>query len=282
MSDFSAAAPSAGDMNKSAVSTLDTADAHPCFSDYTHIPSVSNISFAAGLRQDDHDIQSILEKILPMTKFIPAIHMPRKKIEKKAVPVKIIHEYCDRMDCGVRKSRYNELKAENKPLRNQVMLTETKINMLKNKFALTEKAIKIAEDKCEKYSIEIDDYDARLEGIREEVTRADNNNKGQRDFLADINNEIVELRKQLVIYLNDINGVYANEHDKVKFTTNMKGSSKGGDGFKKKSMRIQLQKLSMQKKSSDNIVQSVRKLSNKHISDEASINYDNDSSDDER
>ena len=214
-----------------------------------------------------------------MTKFVPAIHMPRKKIEKKAAPTKITHEYCDRMDCGVRKSRYNELKAENKPLRNQVMLMENKISMLKNKFSLTEKAIKITEEKCEKYSIEIDDYEARLEGIREEVVRADNNNRGQRELLADMNGEIVELRKQLAIYLSDINSVYANEHDKVKFASKIKG---GGGGDSKKSMRMQLLKLSPNNKNSyDHLIQSVAKLSNKHISDDASINYDNDSSDDE-
>lgn len=194
---------------------MNSTESHPVFSDYTHIADVRDICFAAGLREENP--QDLIKRILPLTKFIPKVEMEKRKVKKKAVAVVVEESTCERSDCSIRKGRLQELKVENKPLRDQCLLLELRISTLKNKRALAEKAFKITENKIDNLNNEIEDIQARITSTEDEVTRADNNNKGQREQLHATTLEVTELKKQLEVYLSSINAIYASEYDKVKF-----------------------------------------------------------------
>lgn len=194
-------------------------ESHPVFSDFTHIPEMAGIAFAASLREESPE--NMIQRILPLTKFIPAIKMEKRKIKSKKMAVhrEIEECNCDRFDCNVRRSKLQEMKAENKGLREQFRSIETRTTIVKNKCGLIEKATKISEEKILKLQVEVEDLQARITGVEEEVTRADSANKSQRELLEGINNENLEMKKQLKIYLSEINQIYVSETDKVIFPT---------------------------------------------------------------
>jgi chromosome segregation ATPase len=238
-------------------------ESHPVFSDFTHIPEMTNISFAASLREEN--AENIIQRILPLTKFIPAIKMEkRKKKSKKVVVHKEIEECnCDRFDCNVRKSKLQEMKAENKGLREQFRSIETRTTIVKNKYSLIEKATKISEEKILKLQVEVEDLQARITGVEEEVSRADNANKSQREILDGMNNENLEMKKQLKLYLAQINQIYVSETDKVVFPA---GKTNKIDEHYKKSLLKGISKAKLKKivcgDSITSDVQSVMSLDN--------------------
>jgi chromosome segregation ATPase len=172
---------------------------HPVFSDFSHISTLGNVSFAVGLR-DENGAKNI-ERILPMTKHIPARPVaPRniqKKASKKSAPVEEEQEViCQRPDCSARRLRLADLQQENEHLRAQFKIIENKIIASKHKKALADKTIAATEEKNDNVRAQIDETQGRMEGIQAEIGLCEIGNQKLREKLATLESEIEVLREQ--------------------------------------------------------------------------------------
>jgi hypothetical protein len=172
---------------------------HPVFSDFSHIPSVGNISFAVGLRDDNAEAN--VYRILPLTKIVPALKPPKvvkQKIIKKVSGVVVEEEdvECLRADCIARRHKLEDLKSENENLRFQFKIIENKLSASKHKKALAEKTIATTEEKNDSLRISIEDAQNRMDTIEAEIDVNENTNNKLRIKLAMLEEEVENLRIQ--------------------------------------------------------------------------------------
>lgn len=173
---------------------------HPVYSDFSHISTLGNVSFAVCLR-DENGAKNI-ERILPMTKHIPARPVAPRNIQKKAAkksanPVEEEQELiCQRPDCSARRLRLTDLQQENEHLRAQFKIIENKIIASKHKKALADKTIAATEEKNDSIRAQIDETQGRMEGIQAEIGLCEIGNQKLREKLATLEGEIEVLKAQ--------------------------------------------------------------------------------------
>lgn len=167
---------------------------HPVFSDFTHIPNMSTMSFAVQLREEPGS--DILGKILPLTKIIPKdLPPPRSPKAKKSPPKKkIISATCEREDCGLRKEQLVDLLAENDLLRAQQKAVQINLEAARNKRSLIEKSIEISKGKNEALKVDLESVQARIESIEVELEQSDNGSDKIKDKMEQIQKDIDALK----------------------------------------------------------------------------------------
>lgn len=173
---------------------------HPVYSDFSHIPSIGNISFAVGLRDDNAEAN--IFRILPLTKIQPAIKtskpIPKKKVVKKVVGQVQVEEdpECNRSDCLARRNKLSDLRNENENLRAQFKLIENKLSAAKHKKALAEKTIANTEEKNDSIRANIDDMQNRMDAVEAEIAVGEATNSKLKQKLSVLESEIEVLRQQ--------------------------------------------------------------------------------------
>jgi hypothetical protein len=176
-------------------------ESHPVYSDFSHVTSnVENASFAVGLREENGSRN--IERILPLTKIIPAKpsskRPPRKSAPKKQV--KVVEEeeevVCPRPDCSARRLRLADLQMENEHLRSQFKIIENKVIASKHKKALAEKNIALTEEKNDNIRAQIDETQGQMESLQAEIGLSEISNKKLREKLSNLESEIQILKEQ--------------------------------------------------------------------------------------
>jgi chromosome segregation ATPase len=175
---------------------------HPVFSDFSHVISnVGNASFAVGLR--DENGEKNIERILPLTKIIPAKPSTRRPVKKNIVNKKQTKQVeeeeeviCQRPDCSARRLRLADLQMENEHLRAQFKIIENKIIASKHKKNLAEKTIAVTEEKNDNLRAQIDETQGKMESIQAEIGIGEIANQKLREKLATLEAEIQVLKEQ--------------------------------------------------------------------------------------
>ena len=170
---------------------------HPVYSDYSHMASVSTMSFAVQLREEPG--KDILSKILPLTKIIPKdLAPPRSPKAKKASPKKkVLSATCEREDCALRKEQLADVRAENDAFRAQQKSVELSLEAVKNKKSLIEKSIEISVEKNEALKIDIESVLARIESIEVELDKSDNGSDKIKDKMEQVQKDIDALKSKI-------------------------------------------------------------------------------------
>lgn len=172
---------------------------HPVFSDFSHISTLGSVSFAVGLR-DENGARNV-ERILPLTKIIPAPPPAKRNIQKKTRKASKPSEeeeevICPRPDCSARRLRLADLQQENEHLRAQFKIIENKIIASKHKKALADKTIAATEEKNDSLRAQIDETQGRMESIQADISVGETTNQKLREKLAILEAEIDVLKVQ--------------------------------------------------------------------------------------
>jgi chromosome segregation ATPase len=172
-------------------------EAHPVYSDFVHLGSLSDLGFAVALREEPGS--DILQKILPLTKVIPkAVSEPRQKKKKSPPkPKKVESAICERADCAARKDQLADLKGENAGLRSQFKAIEAKLVAAKNRKALIEKGIQISLEKNDTLKNQIDSTQSRIETIDVELEKGDLGSEKIRGKIAGLQSDIEAIRQKI-------------------------------------------------------------------------------------
>lgn len=176
-------------------------ESHPVYSDFSHVTSnLESASFAVGLREEHGN--RIIERILPLTKIVPAkpsSKRPAKKVAPKK-PTKLVEEdeevVCQRPDCSARRLRLADLQMENEHLRGQFKLIENKVIASKHKKNLAEKNIAVTEEKNDNLRAQIDETQGQMESLQAEIGIGELANKKLREKLSSLESEISFLKEQ--------------------------------------------------------------------------------------
>jgi archaellum component FlaC len=166
----------------------------PVFSDYSHIAAgnVGNLKFAVGLREENTD--EIISKMLPLSRFVPKI------VEKRSSPPKVVvvteEKVCMRPECIARREKLEEFSSENEHLRVELRKFEAKVAAARNKMALTEKSIAMAEEENEGMKGQIEDVQNRIMNMEIEVGKTDAKNQEMRNQLNRLRQEIETLKRE--------------------------------------------------------------------------------------
>jgi chromosome segregation ATPase len=175
---------------------------HPVFSDYSHMESIGNVSFACGLREDEVGTSKALERIFPLTKVIPARATSKQK-RVKTTPKKHVKdekeeedEICGRPDCTARRVYLSDLQLENENLRTQYKIIENKVIASRHKKSLAEKNVAATEEKNENIRAQIDEIQGRMESIEADIGMGEMGNQKLRDKISTLDEEIAVLRGQ--------------------------------------------------------------------------------------
>jgi chromosome segregation ATPase len=194
----------------------------PVFSDFSHMSGAkggtSHIHFAVGLREEN--AEEILKRVLPMTKIVPGVKKEKKvrKIEKK-----VEEKTCARSDCLARKDKLVELQGDNKNLRLKLKALEDKIETAKNKIALTEKSIIMAEEKNDTLNGQIESSQARIFSIEADVEKGEGFNQTLRRQLESVQAEIAEIKAQTEQSNNQLMEILEDKQDqKIVFSRDPK------------------------------------------------------------
>ena len=173
---------------------------HPVFSDYSHMESIGNVSFACGLREDEQGMTNALERIFPLTKVIPARPTSKQKT-KKQMPRKQTKEIkeeedeiCNRPDCSARRAHLSDLQLENENLRAQIKVIENKVIASRQKKLLAEKNVAATEEKNENIRSQIDEIQGRMESIEADIGMGKMGNQKLQTKISTLNEEIAILR----------------------------------------------------------------------------------------
>jgi hypothetical protein len=196
---------------------LPVAISHPVFSDYSHITQADNLPFVVSLREDDTD--GLLERIMPLSRIKPSLEMPMRTTKKnsdesadsKEQAARDEKEPCSRPACQLRKTRLFDMKSENAPHRENLKALQSKVNALRNKVNLGDRALQLSEDRVENFRNQIEDAQARIIGLTEDVERSDNNNKGQRELLTILNHDISIIRREAESYQAELRALIHSE-----------------------------------------------------------------------
>jgi hypothetical protein len=175
---------------------------HPVFSDYSHMESIGNVSFACGLREDEKGTTQALARIFPLTKVIPARPTTKQKSKKMQTRTqsKDIKEQedenCARPDCAARRTHLADLQLENDSLRAQYKIIENKVIASRHKKSLAEKNVAVTEEKNENIRAQIDEIQGRMESIEADIGMGEMGNQKLRDKISTLDEEIAVLRAQ--------------------------------------------------------------------------------------
>lgn len=176
---------------------------HPVFSDYSHMESIGNVSFACGLREDEKGTSQALARIFPLTKVIPARPTSKqktKKVQTKKHQSKELKEEedenCARPDCAARRTHLSDLQLENENLRAQYKIIENKVIASRHKKSLAEKNVAVTEVKNENIRAQIDEIQGRMESIEADIGMGEMGNQKLRDKISTLDEEIAVLRAQ--------------------------------------------------------------------------------------
>lgn len=168
----------------------------PVYSDFSHMSmadgGIGNVRFVVGLREENPD--AILARVFPMTKIIPTEvkEKPKKKKKEKKVEDKV----CVRPDCAARKDKLTTMKDENRSLRQKVKALEGRVETVRNKVALTEKSIIMAEEKNDSLNGQIEDAQSKIESMNVDVDKAESFNRTLRNQLQLLQQEIENIKNQ--------------------------------------------------------------------------------------
>lgn len=199
----------------------DSIQSHLVFSDVSHLGagagSLPTIKFAVGLREE-LSADELLGRIMPLTKVIPGKLIEKVPREKKPV----IEKECPRGDCQSKKNLLVEMQSENEPFREQLRAMESRVENAKNKMALTERAIFIAEEKIEDMKIKIEESQERVKSQTEEVNRMDGLNSGNRELLSQMRKEIESLKLQTESFNKQVSLILERATEKpVRFASKL-------------------------------------------------------------
>lgn len=169
----------------------------PVYSDFSHMSAshggIGTVMFAVGLREEN--AEEMIKRVFPMTKIIPS-PIKEKKIVKKVEKVVEVKP-CVRPDCSARKEKLMNFQDENKDLRLKLKSLIDKIETSKNKMALTEKTIILAEEKNDVLNGNIEEAQSRIITIENDIEKIENFNQTLRKQLAGIHAEVEELKYEI-------------------------------------------------------------------------------------
>jgi hypothetical protein len=175
---------------------------HPVFSDYSHMESIGNVSFACGLREDEKGTSQALARIFPLSKVIPSRPTSKQKTKKmiaKKQPKDVKEEedeICGRPDCSARRTHLSDLQLENENLRAQYKIIENKVIASRHKKSLAEKNVAATEVKNDNIRAQIDEIQGRMESIEADIGMGEMGNEKLQNKIATLDEEIAVLRAQ--------------------------------------------------------------------------------------
>jgi len=202
----------------------DEHDTYPSFSEYAHVANtgaIGQLTFAVGLRADNPD--EIVRRMLPLSVVKERAVVEKKKVKKKEVEIKI----CERPECVGRREKLTNLNSENDDLRQKLKGLESKMAASQNKIALTEKAITMSEDKIDNMRGQVEDTQARIITAEQEVEKLDEANRGQRDMLKNLEEDLKLMKEKTNSTENETAEVITAQTsgDKVVFGKRPKGAA---------------------------------------------------------
>mmetsp|Transcript_21675 Transcript_21675/g.31543 ORF Transcript_21675/g.31543 Transcript_21675/m.31543 type:complete len:244 (-) Transcript_21675:202-933(-) len=203
---------------------------HPVFSDFSHINNIGNVCFAVGLR--DEDGAKNIERILPLTKIIPAKPSAKRSVRKLASKkvTKVVEEeeeaICQRPDCSARRLRLADLQMENEHLRAQFKIIENKIIASKHKKALAEKTISVTEEKNDTMRAQIDETQGRMESVQAEIGIGEIANQKLREKLSVLEAEIEVLKAQAAKDAEVMKSLQSRSVEEMVFAPKKSGMNK--------------------------------------------------------
>lgn len=174
-----------------------TEKALPVYSDFSHMSAahgIGNIRFAVGLREENPD--ALIARVFPLTKIVP-VAQKEKKPKPKPKP-KPEEKPCVRPDCAARKEKLGELKDENNGMRRKVKALENRLETTRNKIALTDKSIIMAEEKNDNLNGQIDEARGRIIQMEQNVEKAEAFNQTLRRQLLALQQEIENIRNETI------------------------------------------------------------------------------------
>jgi chromosome segregation ATPase len=167
---------------------------HPVFSDFNHVAhSVENARFAVGLREENSE--AVLERILPLAKNVTG--QKKERVIRKAVKDNSV---CMRPDCVARRENLEALGRENNGIKDYLKEVEGKLAASRNRAALTEKSIDLAEEKSENYNIKIDEAQAMILDVKQVVDKGEAKLNGLMKQLSSLQSDIEMFKKQCEDY----------------------------------------------------------------------------------
>ncbi|RYY86319.1 hypothetical protein EON63_06015 [archaeon] len=149
----------------------------PVYSDFSHMSGaggVGTVKFVVGLREDNPD--AIIARVFPLTKIVPG-EVKEKKAKPKPKKVVVEDKTCQRADCAARKEKLANMKDENKGLRMKVKAIEGKVDTVRNKIALNEKSILLAEEKNDTLNGQIEESQTKIVTMTADVEKAESFNR---------------------------------------------------------------------------------------------------------
>lgn len=176
---------------------------HPVFSDYSHMESIGNVSFACGLREGEEATSKALARIFPLSKVIPARPTSKQK-SKKVVQKKQSKgdvkeeedEICGRSDCFARRTHLSDLQLENDNLRAQFKIIENKVIASRQKKLLAEKNVAATEVKNDNIRGQIDEIQGRMESIEADIGMGEMGSQKLHNKISTLDEDIAVLRAQ--------------------------------------------------------------------------------------
>lgn len=181
----------------------------PVYSDFSHMTAkqgIGGIKFAVGLREDNAD--ELIGRVFPMTKIVPGV---KKEKKVKKVVKKVEEKTCSRPDCSARKEKLEELRGENNNLKLKLKGLEGKIETTKNKIALTEKSIIMAEEKNDMLNGQIEEAQSRIFQIESDVDKGESINQTLRRQLHILQQDIERIKHQTADANNQLKDMLENK-----------------------------------------------------------------------
>lgn len=212
---------------------------HACFSDYAYLGKIENLAFAIGMRGEG-DVEDIINKILPMRKVIPMPVQERRTVTKTNKKV-AQEEICNRPECVAKRETLRECQDENEHLRSQLKAIENRVIGSKNKLAIMEKSISMAEEKNEAVRGQIDESEARISAIEVDVSRGEIYNETLRIKLEMLQKEIDILKQQTEEHTNVMQNMTNKSVQQVTFAKRSPNGQVGGGTNKKEALEFALQ-----------------------------------------
>ena len=169
---------------------------HPVYSDFSHIAStmgIGNTAFAVGLRESNPE--ELIDRILPLAKVVPGQKRERVIREKKKE-----EKICSKPECVARREIFQEMTHENEYLRVQFRVVEGRVAASRNRVALTEKSVDLAEGKNETLHAQIDEAQAKIVSIQAVVEKSELRNQAIRQQYGGILQEIENMKAQVDNY----------------------------------------------------------------------------------
>jgi predicted nuclease with TOPRIM domain len=187
-----------------------SAPSHPSFSDFSHVASkagLHNTRFAVSLREDPENLDKVISKILPMAMVVPGVKKERviRKVQEN-------ESTCMKPECVARRETFNNMSSENEALIKSLQEAEGKLAASKNKLALTEKSVDMADAKNEILLTQIEEAQSKIMNIKSVVEKGESRNQVLRDQMKGVQDEIQDLKNQVTLYKEQVAQALASEH----------------------------------------------------------------------